>query len=146
MRWIRALILFSILIGVAAAQAPPTALQQGTPVERSIGANQTHSYTVTADEKSSVQVTVEQRGVDVVVSVFSPAGKKLGEYDSPNGTDGPENVSFVTIEKGAYRIDVTPLQADAPSGRYQIRIGEIREASEDELKASKNLETLKTRA
>lgn len=146
MRWIRALILFSVLIGVAAAQAPPTALQQGTPVEKSIGGSQTHSYTVTTEEKNSVQVTVEQRGVDVVVSVFSPAGKKLGEYDSPNGTDGPENVSFVVVEPGAYRIDVTPLHAEAPAGRYQIKIGEIREATEDELKASKNQETLKARA
>jgi hypothetical protein len=146
MRWIRALILFSVLIGVAAAQAPPTALQQGTPIEKSISGTQTHSYTVTADAKNSVQVTVEQRGVDVVVSVFSPAGKKLGEYDSPNGTDGPENVSFVVVEQGAYRIDVRPLHAEAPSGRYQIKIGEIREATEDELKASKNLETLKARA
>lgn len=150
MRWIRALILFSVLIGVAAAQVPPTApstaLQQGTPIERSIGPNQTHSYTVTADEKSSVQVTVEQRGVDVVVSVFSPAGKKLGEYDTPNGTEGPENVSFVVVEQGAYRIDVTPLNAEASSGRYQIKIGEIREATEDEIKTSKNLETLKARA
>ena len=149
MRWIRPLVLFSLMIGVANGQAPtaaPTALQQGTPIERSVGPNQTHSYTVTADEKSSVQVTVEQRGVDVVVSVFSPAGRKLGEYDSPNGTEGSENVSFVVVEQGAYRIDVTPLNAEAASGRYQIKIGEIREATEDEIKTSKNLETLRARA
>ena len=146
MRWIRALVLFSMLIGVAAAQAPPTPLQQGTPIERSINGSQTHTYTVTTEEKHLVQVTLEQRGVDVVVSVFSPAGKKLGEYDTPNGTDGPENVSFVVVEQGPYRIDVKPLQADAPSGRYEIKIGEIRDATEDELKAGKNLETLKARA
>ncbi len=146
MRWIRALILFSALIGVAAAQESPRTLQPGTPIETSIGGTQTHSYTVTADEKSSVQVTVEQRGVDVVVRVFSPSGKKLGEYDTPNGTDGPENVSFVVVEQGAYRIDVTPLLPEAPKGRYEIKIGEIREATEDELKAGKNLETLKARA
>jgi hypothetical protein len=147
MRWIRALILFSVLIGVAAAQGP-AALQPGSPVERSIGPNQTHSYTVTGDENSLVQVTVEQRGVDVVVSVFSPAGKKLGEYDTPNGDDGPENVSIVIVDKGAYRIDLTPLnqQANARGGRYQIKIVEVREATDDELKASKNLETLKARA
>ena len=146
MRWIRAVVLFSMLIGVAAAQAPPTPLQQGTPIERSINGSQTHTYTVTTEEKRLVQLTLEQRGVDVVVSVFSPAGKKLGEYDTPNGTDGPENVSFVVVEQGAYRIDIKPLQVDAPSGRYEIKIGEIRDATEDELKAGKNLETLKARA
>jgi hypothetical protein len=152
MRWIRALILFSGLIGVAAAQktmvGPPTALQPSSPIERSLSSYQAHSYTVTADENSSVQVTVEQHGVDVVVTLFSPAGKKLGEYDSPNGDDGPENVSFVVTEKGDYRLEVKPLnqQKDAPSGRYVIKIVEVREATEDELKAGKNLETLKTRA
>ena len=146
MRWIRPLILFSILIGVAAAQTPPTALQQGTPIERSISGGQTHSYTITAEEKNAVQVTVEQRGVDVVVAAFSPAGKKLEEHDSPNGTEGPENVVFIAIDKGDYRIDVRALQPDAPSGRYEIKIGEIRDATDDEIKASNNLETLKTRA
>jgi hypothetical protein len=37
------------------------------------------------------------------------------------------------------------LQPDARSGRYEIKIGEIRHASDEELKASKNLETLKAR-
>ena len=145
MSWIRLLLLFSALIGVAAAQAPPVELQPGTPIEKSIGGTQTHSYTVKADEENLVQLSVEQRGVDVVVSVFSPAGKKLSEHDTPNGKEGLENVSFVVAEQGAYRIDVTPLQSDAPMGRYEIKIGEIRHATEEELKASKNLETLKAR-
>ena len=145
MSWIRALILFSALIGVAAAQTTPVELEPGTPVEKSIGGTQTHSYTVKTDEQNLVQLTVEQHGVDVVVSVFSPAGKKLGEYDTPNGTEGNENVSFVVTDSGAYRIDVTPLQSDAPTGRYEIKIGEIRHATDEELKASKNLETLKAR-
>jgi hypothetical protein len=106
MRWITTLILFSVLIGVAAAQqtyvptpAAPVALEPGTPLEKTIGPNQKHNYTVTVDEDSLVQLTVEQHGVDVVVSVFSPAGKQLGEFDTPNGIEGPENVSFVATAR-----------------------------------------------
>lgn len=145
MSWVRTLILFSTLIGVAAAQTPPVELEPGTPIEKSIGGTQTHSYTIKTDEDNLVQLTVDQRGVDVVVSVFSPGGKKLSENDTPNGNQGLENVSFVVTVPGAYRIDVTPLQSDAPTGRYEIKIGEIRHATDEELKASKNLETLKAR-
>lgn len=153
MNWIRALILLGLLTAPAAAQRQQfvdnsgTPLQPGTPIERPISVGQTHTFSVTAPEDNLVQITVEQRGIDVVVSIYSPGGKKLGEYDSPNGSDGPENVSFVVIEKGAYRIHVTPLNNEADtSGRYQIKIVEMREATEEELKAGKNQEVLKARA
>lgn len=146
MRWIKALILFTALIGIASAQAFLPVLEPGKPIERSIGAGQTHGYTVSAGENNTVQLTVEQHGVDVVVNVYSPSGKKLGEYDTPNGSEGPENVSFVVLDKGVYRIEVLPLKRDAPSGRYLIKVGEIREATDEELRASKNRETLKARA
>ncbi|HEX6043830.1 MAG TPA: PPC domain-containing protein [Pyrinomonadaceae bacterium] len=142
----RALILFFMLIGVAVAQTAPSALQTGNPIERTITAGQTHTYTVSADENNFVQVAVEQRGVDVIVTVFSPAGKSLGDYDSPTGDEGSENVSFVATSKGAYRIDVTPLNREGSSGRYQIKLVELRDATEEELKASKNLATIKARA
>ncbi|HEU4712633.1 MAG TPA: hypothetical protein VFS76_13760 [Pyrinomonadaceae bacterium] len=153
MNWIRALILLGLLTGPAAAQRQSvdmqgTPLQTGTPIERQISVGQTHTFSVTAPEDNLVQITVEQRGIDVVVSIYAPGGKKLGEYDSPNGADGPENVSFVVLEKGPYRIQVTPLNTDpdTAAGRFQIKIVEVREATEDELKAGKNQEALKARA
>src|SRR5690348_2878152 len=153
MNWIRALILLGLLTGPAAAQRSQfvdnsgTPLQIGTPIERPISVGQTHTFTVTAPEDNFVQITVEQRGIDVVVAIYSPGGKKLGEYDSPNGEDGPENISFVVIEKGSYRVQVTPLNVEGEtSGRYQIKIVEVREATEDELKAGKNQEAMKARA
>lgn len=153
MNWIRALILLGLLTGPAAAQRSQfvdnsgTPLQIGTPIERPISVGQTHTFSVTAPEDNFVQITVEQRGIDVVVAIYSPGGKKLGEYDSPNGEDGPENISFVVIEKGSYRVQVTPLNVEGEtSGRYQIKIVEVREATEDELKAGKNQEAMKARA
>ena len=152
MNWIRALILLGLLTGTTAAQErfvdmQGTPLQTGTPIERQISVGQTHTFSVTAPEDNLVQITVEQRGIDVVVSIHSPGGKKLGEYDSPNGADGPENVSFVVLEKGPYRVQVTPLNNESgTAGRYQIKIVEVREATEEELKAGKNQEALKARA
>lgn len=155
MGWIRALIVLSASVGVVAAQevplrrgaqGPPT-LQLGIPIERPIGPGQTHIYMVSADENSLVQITVEQRGIDVVVRIYRSQGKPLGEYDSPNGADGPENVSFVTASKVPYRVEVTPLnrEQDVDAGRYEIRLIEVRAATEQEIKESKNQELLKAR-
>jgi hypothetical protein len=145
MGWVRALILLCASTGIVAAQGLPT-LQLGTPIERTIAPGQSHSYQIIAEENTLVQITVEQRGVDVVVRIHNPVGKKVGEYDSPNGDDGPENVSFVTTAKAPYRIEVTPLSREpAPAGRYEIRLIELRPATEEEIKQSKNAETLKAR-
>lgn len=122
------------------------ALQLGTPVERKLGPKEAHSYTLKADENTYVQLAVEQRGIDVMVQVTSPIGKSLGDFDSPNGTDGPENVSFVAVTAGTYHIVVAPLDNENPtSGKYEIKIVEIREATEQELKTSKNLEVVKAK-
>lgn len=121
-------------------------LQLGTPIERQLGAGEAHNFIVTLEENTLIQFVVEQRGIDVVVKVASPAGKSIGEYDSPNGTDGPENVSFVAVAPGAYRITVVPLnQGEAAPGKYQIKIIELRQATEQEIKTSKGLETVKAK-
>lgn len=147
MGWIRALILVCACTGIVAAQKPsvPT-LQLGTPIERTIAPGQNHTYQVVADENSLVQITVEQRGIDVVVRIQPPNGKRLADYDSPNGPDGPENVSFVTTEKNPYFIIVTPLSREpGPAGKYEIRLIELRQATEQEIKESKGQEALKAR-
>ena len=131
----------------ATAQRPKSTLQVGIPVERTIASRQTHQYGVTLQRDQYLQVVVDQRGIDVVVRVFSPEGKNLGEFDSPNGDDGPENVSFVAASDGIYGIAVTPLdQFESTSpGRYEIKILELRRATSEELKAGKNLEAVKSK-
>jgi hypothetical protein len=129
------------------AQRPKSTLQVGIPLERTIASGQTHQYGITLQRDQYVQVVVDQRGIDVVVRVFSPEGKSLGEFDSPNGADGPENVSFVAASDGVYGIAVTPLdQFESTSpGSYEIKILELRRATSEELKAGKNLQAVKSK-
>lgn len=146
---LRVLFLLPLLLCLsltALAQGPPAPLQMGTPIERTLGAGQTHEFTVTLEENSYIQLVVEQRGIDVIVKVFSPEGKAMGEFDSPNGNDGPEHVAFTGTAAGVYRIIVGPLDpANAPSGNYQIKLLELRKATEQEIKASQNLEDVKAK-
>lgn len=121
-------------------------LQTGTPVERKLGPGEAHVYNLKLEENMFVQVVVEQRGIDVMVQVTSPAGKSLGDFDSPNGNQGPENVSFVAVSAGTYHVLVGPLDPhDKTSGSYEIKLLEIRQATEQELKTSKNLEVIKAK-
>ena len=147
MRQLRALLAAFFLIcclETAIVQAQDQ-LQPGTPIERGLAPGQVQNFTIHLEENQFVQLVVNQRGLDVVVRVASPAGKSLGEFDSPNGDNGPENVSFVAVAPGAYRVSVALLNDNTnnPDGRFEIRIVEIRQASEQELNASKNLEVVK---
>jgi hypothetical protein len=127
--------------------AQEQSLQPGTPVERQLGPNETQSFTITLTENQFVQLVVDQRGIDVVVRVTAPDGKSLGEFDSPNGDNGPENVSFVAVTAGTYHIAVAPLDRNGniPGGKFEIRIVELRQATDQELNTTKNLEVVKAK-
>ena len=144
---LRVLILFPLLIcSVLPAIQAQTTLQLGSPIERTLGPGQVHEFTVKLEENSFIQLVVEQRGIDVFIKVSSPAGKNIGEYDTANGAEGPEHVSFVAAAAGTYRLTVGPLDpADQTTGRYEIKVVEMRAATDQELKANKNLEEVKAK-
>ncbi|HEV7684034.1 MAG TPA: hypothetical protein VGO68_18020, partial [Pyrinomonadaceae bacterium] len=131
----------------AKAQAP-TALQSGKAIELTLASGQSHSFTLNLEPNQFAQLVVDQRGIDVIVRIFSPDGKSLGEFDSPNGKEGPENFSLTSVDAGAYRIEVSPLGqlVDPPPGRYEIKVLEVRAATEQELEVIKNQEAFKVRA
>src|ERR1043165_5659888 len=144
--------LFFILIslstfGVAAAQSEASVLKPGASVERGITRGETHSFSVKLEQNEALKLVVEQRGIDLIVRLFSPAGKSLGEFDSPNGTDGPENVSFIAKASGIYRINVLPLQEEGntTAGRYEIKIKDLRAATKEELETIRYQDAIKVK-
>src|SRR5215203_3735116 len=146
---LRALVFVSCLLFSSSAiyaQQTPTTLQPGTPIERTVETAEVHTFVVKLEENNLLEFVVEQKGIDLVVRVMSPNGKRLGEYDSPNGDNGPEHVSLVASTPGSYQILVGPLSpTQGSSGRYVIKILELRKATEQEIKAGKNLEIAKAR-
>lgn len=125
------------------AQTEPVSLQLGQSVERTIKRGDSHSFNLNLKVDQFLQLVVDQRGIDVVVRAFSPDGKSLGEFDSPNGVNGPENVSIITKVNGLYRIEVSPLgqEGNQDSGRYEIKILDLRAATNEELEVANNRET-----
>jgi CHAT domain-containing protein/tetratricopeptide (TPR) repeat protein len=98
-------------------------------VERELAGGQSHSYLITLAAGQYLGVVADQRGIDVVVTLFGPDGKQLVEVDSPNGEQGPEPLSATAATSGVYRLRVTSLEKDAAAGRYEVKIEELRTAT-----------------
>jgi hypothetical protein len=88
-------------------------------------------YKVALAAGQFVRITIEQRGVDVVLHLLEPDGKKLLEVDSPNGNRGLEPVSWIAEQAGDYRLEVTASGKEA--GRYEVRVVELRKATKKDM-------------
>ncbi|HSB11373.1 MAG TPA: tetratricopeptide repeat protein [Blastocatellia bacterium] len=104
-------------------------LKPDKPVEREMSGASDHSYRVRLKAGQFLRVVAEQNGIDIVLTLLAPDGRKLTEVDSPNGNQGPESLSHVADVKGTYTLRVSSLEKQAPAGRYSIKIAELRAAS-----------------
>ena len=103
-------------------------LKIGLPVERLFGGREIHTYAFQLKTGQFASVLVDQRGIDVVLSVIAPDGSRLIETDSPNGTRGPERASIVAKTSGEHRIEIRPLEDTAESGKYEAILVDVRPA------------------
>jgi CHAT domain-containing protein/uncharacterized protein HemY len=106
-------------------------LEPGKPIERELAGGQ-HSYRIRLRTDQYLGVIVEQKGVDLVVAVTGPDGKQMAEFDSESLPWGQERVSCVADEEGDYQLSIELRQRGALSGRYLIRIEELRAATEND--------------
>lgn len=110
----------------AAAQTPAQTLTASQRVERELKGDEAHAYGLDLKAGDYLQAVVEQKGIDVVVTLFGPGGEKIVEVDSPNGSQGPEPLSALAASAGTHRLEVRSLEAGAPAGRYEVRVEELR--------------------
>lgn len=103
----------------------------GVVYERSLAAGAARRFRFEAAADRFLHLTVEQRGVDVVVFLRDPAGRLLYEVDGPTGSQGPENVLAVTGSSGEHVLIVEPLKAGA-AGDFAVEVREMRPAREED--------------
>jgi erythromycin esterase len=114
-------------------------LEPGKAIERAMAGGDVHDYKVLLKAGQFLHLVVDQRGIDVVVSLLGPDGKRIAEVDTPNGDNGPEIVRVVAAATGDYRLEIRPLEKTAKGGRYQVKIEELLTADQyaDRLAAEK---------
>src|SRR4030095_15663023 len=103
----------------------------GPPVAREMRGGEEHLYEVKLSAGQYARVVLEQKGIDVVLVLLGADGKPLLEVDNNlSGTRGLEVVSLLAEVSGAYLVHVRSLQKDAAAGRYEVRIEDLRVATE----------------
>jgi CHAT domain-containing protein/tetratricopeptide (TPR) repeat protein len=112
--------------------SPDPVLEVSKPIERELKGGELHNYQIKVESQQFVNVAVDQRGVDVVVTLFDPRGRKISEVDSPNGSRGLEPLWCLTESSGSYKIEVRSLEKGAPAGRYEISLKELRPSTPDD--------------
>jgi len=77
-------------------------LVPGVPIERELAGGEAHSYQVALASGEYLHVVVEQRGIDVIVTVFGPDGQQLADVNKTNATQGLEPVSLWAETSGRW--------------------------------------------
>src|SRR5262249_30137403 len=129
------------VISFAQDVSPVRSLEPGTPIERELAGGQSHVYRFMLAPSQYVKLDVDQRGVDVTIKLSGPDGKQILDVDAESTTHGKETVEEVATTAGDYRLVVQPKLKDANAGRYEIRIEELRAATENDraLQEARNL-------
>src|SRR4030095_12492383 len=120
-----------------ASSSSPTAAQSvsvpnlelARSIEREITGGEVHTYNLPLTVDQFVHFDVDQRGIDLAVWTFDPTGKKISEVDAFRVGE-KEAIALLAEMSGTYRIEMHTTFPKVPTGRYEIKITELRVATE----------------
>jgi ketosteroid isomerase-like protein len=125
------------LLAGASVGAQPRTLQPNTPTEGALAGKESHEYVVTSTGNQAFDVTAQQGGLDVVLTVFAPSGDQLMQVDSASddqGRGGAEVAHVRALDAGAYRIQVALFdRSDHKPGKYSVTLSTVREMTAEEI-------------
>jgi CHAT domain-containing protein/tetratricopeptide (TPR) repeat protein len=94
------------------------------PLQAEISRAAVHSFRLELDSGQFLRASISQENVSLRVTLYDPAGQKLGEFVCLQGETNPLN--FAAKTSGAYRLDVSPLGEESAGGSYKISVEEMR--------------------
>jgi tetratricopeptide (TPR) repeat protein len=104
-------------------------LEIGKPLERELSSNQTHVYQLTLLAGQYFRASVYQIDIPVTATLVAHDGKKIFTADSPVVAFGMETVSLIADTAGRYRIEIRAKDQAVETGRYEIKLEELRAAT-----------------
>src|SRR5262245_39301917 len=107
-------------------------LEPGKAIKRELAGAGSHTYQIKLSAGEFLKVIIEQQGIDVVAQLSGPGGEQIAKFDEESRSQGQESASLVAEAEGEYRLTVRPTQKNAPAGGYEIRIEELRAATDDD--------------
>jgi CubicO group peptidase (beta-lactamase class C family) len=120
---LRLTLIFALLISASFSfsQTPET-LRIGNPISRDLKKGESHSFTMSLSGNQFVRLDLEQKGIDIQITAWNPNGDPIGRFDSPNGMNGPEVITFSAVLKGMYTFSVEPLSENPLPGSYDFEV------------------------
>jgi CHAT domain-containing protein/Tfp pilus assembly protein PilF len=104
-------------------------LEQGKVVKQELKNGETHYYSINLTSDQFLHVVAEQNGIDVTLVLVNPENKEVAEADSQNGNIGTESIYWIAELAGDYKLQVRSLDGETISGRYELTIKELRQAT-----------------
>lgn len=101
-------------------------LKQGKLISSEILPGEKHQYKIDLAKDQFAFFKVIQKGVDLIITTYDAEGKKIEDFDSPNGKNGPEVITIKSSNKGKYTIEISPFDANEPKGNYELTIEKIK--------------------
>ncbi|HNB70923.1 MAG TPA: CHAT domain-containing protein [Acidobacteriota bacterium] len=102
------------------------------PSSHSLNPGEKHTYPLKLKPRSFLKVTLEQKGIDVVLRLVGPDGKKLCEENESTGRYDTEKFSRIFDQAGRYILEVESLNKTDLPGRYEVKIEGMRVATDQD--------------
>ena len=101
----------------------------GTAAGAAMARGETHVYLLDLAAGTFADLVVDQRGIDVAVTVDGPDSRRLATSDSLFGAWGVEPVPVIAERSGRYRLEVRSSGTLEPGGKYSVRLAALRPAT-----------------
>lgn len=124
---IGALVLILVMTANTGLAQEKRLISVGEEISASLQSESSNDYEADLQSNYYVFGKVNQRSVDVVVTIFNPDGKEVTQFDGP--ARGNETFQFNTKDEGIYRIEVTPFENE--EGEYSITLNVAEPIAED---------------
>lgn len=112
-----------------------TQLEPGSSIEREIARGEKHVYKIVLAERQFANVSVEQKGIDVVIRVFNKTDERaMAQKDLNAKNEGREEIGFMASSAGEFRLEIEAKWSTSPTGRYAVLLAEVRPPTEKEIR------------
>jgi CHAT domain-containing protein/Tfp pilus assembly protein PilF len=116
--------------GAVFSQPAQTILPVKETLTKEMNGGESHWYKIQSGDSYYLRVVVEQKGIDVIVTLYDSTKNKLTEIANPNGTQGAEILSYIIEKSGDYLIEVKSPAKESPKGIYLIELEKLNPVTE----------------
>jgi len=125
------LALLLVLAASITAYSQTKTIEPEKAIEQTIAAGETHSYNMTLAAGMYGIVDLDQKGINLTLTILSTDGQKLRTADL-TGVGFAEEISLVAQGTTTYRVEVNAGEKPVVKGSYSLKLTQIHPATDDD--------------